>query len=248
MYAPGIDIEIIQHLNLNTTIKRTAINFMGCYGAFNAMRVAHDICQADPKANVLVVCVELCTIHFQQSTSRANIICNAIFADGAAAILVQAQPKQKKYLSFKAFYCDLLPQTAQEMAWYIADHGFDMVLSSYVPQLIKSGIADFVSKLLEFDRTLSLDQIKFYAIHPGAVKILQACEHALQINKQQNRFAYQVLRDYGNMSSATILFVLKALWEDINPLDHQHNIFSCAFGPGLTIESMLLQIHQKGLM
>ena len=107
MYAPGIDIEIVQQLNLNTTIQRTTINFMGCYGAFNGIKVAHAICKADPKAKVLLVCVELCTIHFQKNSSMDSIISNAIFADGAAAALIQARPKQKKYFGFTGFYCDL---------------------------------------------------------------------------------------------------------------------------------------------
>ncbi len=242
MYAPGIDIEIVQQLNLHSATKRTAINFMGCYGAFNAIKIADSICKAESNAKVLIVSVELCTIHFQNKFNMDNIISNAIFADGAAAVLVQAQPTQKKYFSLTGFYCDLLPQTSKEMAWHIADNGFDIVLSSYVPEVIQAGISAFTQQLLN-QHNLALSHIDFYAIHPGGLKILQACEASLNISNEHNKYSYQILRDYGNMSSATVLFVLKAIWDAIYPANHNKNIFSCAFGPGLTLESMLLKTH-----
>lgn len=242
MYAPGIDIEIVQKLNLNSTTKRTAINFMGCYGSFNGIKIADAICKADPQAKVLIVSVELCTIHFQKSMKLDSIISNAIFADGAAAVLIQANPTQHKYFCLEAFHCDLLPQTNQEMAWQVGDDGFDIVLSSYVPEIIKSGIHNFVQNLLtQYKKSLS--SIDFYAIHPGGLKILQACEESLNITVEDNRFSYKVLQQYGNMSSATVLFALKEIWNDITTADHHKSIFSCAFGPGLTLESMMLRAH-----
>ena len=242
MYAPGIDIEIVNKLNLNSSTKRTAINFMGCYGAFNAIKIADTICKAEPAATVLIVCVELCTIHFQKNMNMDNIISNSIFSDGAAAIIIQAKPKYKKYFTLENFHCDLLPQTDQEMAWHIGDNGFDIILSTYVPDIINSGIANFTKNLLN-QYKLTLQDIHFFAIHPGGLKILQACEKALSISKDHNKYAYHILRYYGNMSSATILFVLKEIWDDINHQDHQKNIFSCAFGPGLTLESMILRTN-----
>jgi alpha-pyrone synthase len=242
MYAPGIDIEIVEKLKLNSNTQRTAINFMGCYGAFNAIKVADTICKADDKATVLIVCIEICTIHFQKSMSLDNMIANSIFADGAAAIVIQSKAEQKKYLSLENFHCDLLPQTNQSMTWGISDSGFDIILSSYVPDIINAGIKQFTQNLLSQNK-LCLENIDFFAIHPGGLKILQACEKALNINKDHNKYAYQILRQYGNMSSATILFVLKAIWDEITEEDHHKNIFSCAFGPGLTLESMLLKTH-----
>lgn len=242
MYAPGIDIEIVQKLQLNSTTKRTAINFMGCYGAYNAFKVADAICKSDPNATVLIVCVELCTIHFQKSMDIDNIISNSIFADGAASALIKSQPTYKKYMTFEHFHSDLLPQTKQEMAWHIGDNGFDIVLSTYVPQVIESGIMNFTNNLLN-QCNVTLANIDLYAIHPGGIKILEACENALKINKEHNKYSYEVLKHHGNMSSATVIFVLKAIWNDLNNHDHQKNIFSCAFGPGLTLESMILKTH-----
>lgn len=242
MYAPGIDIEIVHHLNLNSSTERTAINFMGCYGTFNGLKVANAICLANPAAKVLIVSVELCTLHFQKSMSLDNMIANAIFADGAGALLVEANPESNKRFYLDTFYCDLLPQTSEQMAWHIADSGFDIVLSSYVPESIKSGIAAFTKNLLA-QKKMATTSIDYYAIHPGGIKILEACEESLNITQDQNRHAYHVLKQYGNMSSATIIFVLKQIWNAMQSEDHHKNIFSCAFGPGLTLESMLLKMH-----
>ncbi|WED43785.1 type III polyketide synthase [Legionella cardiaca] len=242
MYAPGLDIEIVQHLGLPTSTKRTAVNFMGCYGAFNGIKVADAICQADPQANVLVVCIELCTIHFQKEQTAETIISNAIFADGAAAVLIQGKQSSCTCLTLESFHCDLVPQTSQQMAWQIADSGFDIVLSAYIPEVIKSGISLFTEKLLE-KINWSFADIDYYAIHPGGLKILHACEEALNISEEDNKHSYDVLRQFGNMSSATVLFVLKSIWNSLKKQDDKKNIFSCAFGPGLTLESMLLKTH-----
>lgn len=242
MYAPGIDIELVEQLKLSSSTKRTTINFMGCYGAFNALKVADSICRAEPRAKVLVVCVELCTIHFQKSMSLDNMIANAIFADGAAAALIQAEPQDQKHFKLETFYCDILPQTEKEMAWQIGDSGFDIVLSSYVPEAIHSGIAAFIERLLAQSPFKRAD-LDYFAIHPGGLKILQACEQALGLKKEDNKHAYKVLADYGNMSSATILFVLHEIWSAFNESEHDKNIFCCAFGPGLTLESMILKVN-----
>lgn len=240
MYAPGLDIEIIQKLNLKSSIKRTAINFMGCYGAFNALKVADAICQADNTATVLIVCIEICTIHFQKKMNLDNILANSVFSDGSAAMVVQSKPKQNKYLSLESFHCDILPNASQAMTWHIADTGFDIVLSSYIPELLQSGISNFTNTLLN-QYNLKSTNIDFYAIHPGGLKILEACEEALSITKEYNHYSYHILKQFGNMSSATVPFVLKTIWNDMSNKDHGKNIFSCAFGPGLTLESMLLR-------
>lgn len=240
MYAPGIDIELIQNLDLNSTVERTSIQFMGCYGAFNALKVADAICKANSEAKVLILSVELCTLHFQSNKSVEHLVSNAIFADGAAAVIVEASSCQSKYFSLEAFHCDLIPQTQKEMAWHIADSGFDIKLSTYVPEVIGSGIAEFIKKLIAKKQWMFSD-IDLYAIHPGGIKILEECEHALNLTKEQNKYSYQVLRNYGNMSSATVLYVLKEIWHDVQLANQEKTTFSCAFGPGLTLESMLLK-------
>ncbi|MGZ5304742.1 MAG: type III polyketide synthase, partial [Bacteroidia bacterium] len=243
MYAPGLDIELIQSLNLRTDIERTCIQFMGCYAAFNGLKTANAICRSQPGANVLVVCIELCTIHFQKEKSRDHFVSNALFADGAAAVMVQSQPQKGKInLELEAFHCDLALDSSKEMAWTIGDHGFEMVLSSYVPQVIKSGIKELTNKLLQ---KLAVEQsdIQHYAIHPGGRKILEVCQEELNLYPEDLACSYEVLQNYGNMSSATVLFVLEALYKGLPENASNERILSFAFGPGLTMESMLLKAY-----
>jgi predicted naringenin-chalcone synthase len=242
MYAPGLDIDLIEALQLPFTTQRTSINFMGCYAAFNALKVADAFCQADPQAKVLIVCTELCTLHFQKYKETDHLVSNAIFGDGSAAVLVQSQPVAGRInLALAAFHCELMPAGKKEMAWQIADHGFEMTLSSYVPSMIQQGIKCLTQNLLR-KLNLELPTIDLFAVHPGGRKILEAIEKALGLNPEHNCFAYEVLRDYGNMSSATVLFVLKALAQTLTRHHHQQPILSFAFGPGLTLESMLLKV------
>jgi alpha-pyrone synthase len=242
MYAPGLDIELTLQLNLSKSIERTCINFMGCYGAFNALKMADYICSQDPKAYVLIVCVELCTLHFQAIESLDQMVANAIFADGAACALIHGEPQTGVNLNLKSFQCSLAPNDRPEMAWYIGDKGFDIILSSYVPLILANHIHEPVQKLLTAFK-LKQNQIDYYAIHPGGKEILSTLEKMLNISPDQNITAHEVLRNYGNMSSPTILFVLKKWMERFSHEDHHKNILAMAFGPGLTIESALLSTH-----
>ena len=241
MYAPGLDIEIINAMGLKTNTSRTAINFMGCYGAFSGMRVAAAFCEANPKAKVLLVCVELCSLHFQEELSRSNIISNAIFADGAAAVIIEGEKPAKNHVELERFYCDIVPDTHKEMAWGIGNSGFEMVLDSYVPMLIRNGIQQFCTTLLS-ESELTLSDIDRFAIHPGGLNILKGCEEALSIPDNKIKSSYDVLNRYGNMSSATFLFVLDDILSSMKE-DDNINILGCAFGPGLTMESALMRAH-----
>jgi alpha-pyrone synthase len=240
MYAPGLDIEIIQELGLDPYTERTSIQFMGCYAAFNALKSADYICKATPDAVVLVLCVELCTIHFQKNNSRDQLVSNALFGDGAAAVIVSGEKSDGINLSMEAFKCMIAPNSKKEMAWHISNTGFEMKLSSYVPKVIKSGIKDLAGKLLRetgFDKN-----IDYYAIHPGGRKILEVCEEELGLNHEDNCHAYNTLKNYGNMSSPTVLFVIKSHMDNLMPQDAGKKMLSFAFGPGLTMESMLLEV------
>ncbi len=243
MYAPGLDIELVQALGLRADVRRTCVNFMGCYAAVNALKLADAACRADPAARVLVVSVELCTLHFQKSAEDDHLVSNALFGDGAAACLVQAEPLPDgaPSLALAAFHCGLEPDGHDDMAWHINDFGFEMTLSSYVPRLIQRGIGRLTEQLLERLPVRRAD-IHHFAIHPGGRKILETIEQALDLTHDDNRHAYRVLRDYGNMSSATVLFVLRDVLAAATPADHGAPVLSFAFGPGLTMEAMLLEI------
>ncbi len=230
MYAPGLDIELTLKLNLASHVERTCINFMGCYGAINALKIADHICKNNPEAYVLVVCVELCTLHFQPMATMDNFIANAIFADGAACALVHGCPEGDKSLRLQAFRCELAPSEQPAMAWYVRDQGFDIILSSYVPMILGNHIQAPTEKLLA-SLNLKANNVDFFAIHPGGKEILAAVEKALSIDREKNQEAHEILNDYGNMSSPTILFVLKKWFDKISPAHHQKNILAMAFGP-----------------
>ncbi|WP_339815130.1 type III polyketide synthase [uncultured Imperialibacter sp.] len=245
MYAPGLDLELLKQLGLTGDVQRTAINFMGCYAAFNAMKVADNICRSHNGAQVLVVCVELCTLHFQNQPTEDNLLANALFADGAAAMLISGKKKNGVNLTLANFHCDVDTTGENDMAWQIGDFGFEMKLSSYVPDIIKGGISKLTQKLLQ-QHGGSEATVDYFAIHPGGKRILEAIEEAVGIKKEQNWAAYETLREFGNMSSPTVLFVLKRIMESLSEKDDGKKVLSFAFGPGLTLESMLLEINVEG--
>ncbi len=239
MYAPGLDIDLVNELGLNKSVDRCSINFMGCYAAITALKQATAICKSDSAANVLVVCVELCTLHFQNNKTDENLLANALFGDGAAALILSNDKKETGIsLAPIQFHCGLLPEGDKEMAWQIGNHGFQMKLSSYVPDLIGKGISDLIEKLT---KNLSSSPTH-YAFHPGGKRILEVIEKELGISKAQNFAAYDVLKNYGNMSSPTVLFVIKHLMDTLTEENKDESILSLAFGPGLTLESMILKI------
>jgi predicted naringenin-chalcone synthase len=171
MYAPGLDIELVKALGLRADVRRTCVNFMGCYAAVNAVKLADAFCLADASARVLIVSVELCTLHFQKSPEEDHLVSNALFGDGAAACLVQAEPlpNSAPSLALQAFHCGLEPDGHDDMAWHINDFGFEMTLSSYVPKLIQRGIGNLTEGLLS-SLPVQLADIRHFAIHPGGAR------------------------------------------------------------------------------
>lgn len=241
MYAPGLDIEIVQALGLSNSIKRSCLNFMGCYAAINALKIAQQACDADPEARVLLVCLELCSIHFQKSNSADNLLANALFGDGAAAVVVESKPTGNINLEIENFHCDIASEGSEDMAWQIGNFGFEMSLSSYVPDILKSGVGTLTKQLLS-KYNLKKHDISHYAIHPGGRKILQVVQDELELTNEDMHHAKEVLRNYGNMSSPTVLFVLKSIQDQLSTKNVGEHILSFAFGPGLTLESMLLKV------
>jgi predicted naringenin-chalcone synthase len=237
MSAPGLDLELIETLNLPATTWRTSINFMGCYAAIHALKMADSICKNDPKANVLIVCVELCTLHFQKKYTPDNISSGILFSDGAAAVLVSGN-KDTDGLGIDHFYSTVSFKSKQEMVWELSSTGFLLTLSGYIPELIEEDFNGIVNECLA-ETNLKKDDITHWCIHPGGKKILEAVHNSLEFTNGQLQNCYDVLGEYGNMSSPTILFVLKRLSGLLNK-DQRNHIFGAAFGPGLTIETFVL--------
>lgn len=236
MYAPGLDVDLIKALNLPPTIIRNNLNFMGCYAAVNALALANQVCTSNVNAKILIVSVELCSLHLQKTNNEDNLLAQSLFADGAAAAIVDSSQEMGslEMLSTSSY---LSLNGKNDMAWQIGDYGFKMALTSYVPDIIEGGIKELTNNLL-LSTELNIEDIDLYAIHPGGKKILEAIEKQLGLSKEDNRYAYQILKNYGNMSSPTILFVLKELMKEQEPDKY---VLSFAFGPGLTMESLLLK-------
>ena len=237
-YNPGPDLDLIQGLKLPASTERYNLGFMGCYAAFPALRMADQFCQARPDAVVLVVCLELCSLHLQFREEADSLLANSLFADGVAAAVVSARKpaSHRAALTLDSFSSALAPEGGGDMAWEIGNHGFDIRLSTYVPKIIEANINAIVEKILD------PADIDFWAIHPGGRSILDRIEGALELAPEQIDDSRAVLRNYGNMSSATVLFVLKRLLERPDFTAPQ-SICAMAFGPGLTIESALLNLQ-----
>lgn len=237
---PGPDFHIIRELGLRGDVQRYTLGFMGCYAAFPALRMAAQFCEADAAAVVLVVCLELCTLHMQIDDKPDNILANSLFADGAAAVLVSRRPpfKNRPAYALRGFTSALLPAGEAEMAWDIGNEGFNIVLSSYVPEIIGANVRHLANDLLR-RHELSLEHIQEWAVHPGGRAILDKVEQGLGLSSEALASSRSVLADYGNMSSATVLFVLKDLLE--NAETARALTMAMAFGPGLTVESAVLE-------
>jgi predicted naringenin-chalcone synthase len=230
--APGVDLELVSRLGLNPSVERTIVGFMGCYAAINALKLAHHIVRSEPSAKVLVVSIELCTLHFQETQELEEMMPFLLFADGAAAALISSEPKG---LSMERFYATVMPEAADQMAWHIRDFGFDMVLSTRIPASVGEAINRAADAILNGWTT---KDIELWAVHPGGRAILDVVENAFQLPLTALAASRRTLRDFGNMSSATVLFVLKSLLEEA-----RSGAKGCAmsFGPGLTAETMLFK-------
>ena len=242
-FNPGPDYKIVRALGLDPAVQRYHLGFMGCYAAFPALRAAKSFCEADPQAVVLVVCAELCSLHVRTSNDPDTIMGSALFADGAAAAIITARnnPDAPALMQLDHFETVLTPVGEESMAWNIGDHGFEMVLGNYVPHIIDDHIIGALAPLLARDpslRGLPYRDIRHWAIHPGGRSILDKVQTRLELTDQQLVPARNTLRDYGNMSSATVLFVLRHILEQ-PPAEGEERICSMAFGPGLTVETGL---------
>ncbi|MEO1021009.1 MAG: type III polyketide synthase [Bacteroidota bacterium] len=238
-YAPGPDYELVKSLGLSPATQRFHVGFMGCYAAFPAMKMAEAFCKADPNAVVMIVCCELCTLHFQGKTDVDSLLSCSVFGDGAAGVLISAKPSPKTHLQVQHFASTLAMEGEKDMAWNIGDTGFDMVLSTYVPSIIEENLEGVVTPIIQ-QYNLNLDDVDYWAVHPGGRAILDKVEQSFEVKPAKLEASRSTLAKHGNMSSATVLFVLKELM-DSNP-ESGSKVVPMAFGPGLTIESGLFEV------
>ena len=228
-YAPGLDHQLIEHYQLPTNIERTTVGFMGCYAAINALKFARHIVRSESQARVLVINLELCTLHLQPAGTLEEILSFAIFSDGCAASIVSARAEGIELKSFEAV---VLPQTSDLITWRVGDQGFDMHLSGQVPGAIATNLPSVLDRLLN---GCTRRDIALWAIHPGGRTVLDAVKTAAALDEEQLTESREVLRNFGNMSSATVMLVLQTMLK--NPEKNGEGL-AMAFGPGLTVESL----------
>jgi alpha-pyrone synthase len=230
LYAPGLDIEVVNHLGLDSSVERTMIGFMGCYAAINALKAARHIVRSEPNARILVLNLELCSLHMQETQNLEQMLSFLLFADGCSACLVSAQ---ETGLALDSFLAVGIPETSHLITWRIREVGFDMQLSGKVPGELCRALKDIGGKITRGKDPLSID---LWAVHPGGRTILDSVEKGLSLPVEALAHSREVLARFGNMSSATVMFVLQRILQQAKP-----GQVGCAmsFGPGVTAETML---------
>lgn len=234
--APGLEIQLVEHLALKPTIRLHTVNFRGCYGGLVALRTAELICKANPEARVLIADVELSTLHFQVPQTDDDIITSSLFSDGAAVALVTGARPQMPALAITATASRLILNGKTDMSWQIRAAGFKMQLSNYVPALLEADLKANFKNL--FKTPIKINSLN-WAIHPGGPKILDRFAVSVGIERKELADSFGILEFYGNMSSATIFFILKSSFARY--ICEAKPIFAAAFGPGLTMEAALLK-------
>jgi predicted naringenin-chalcone synthase len=241
-FSPGVDAAVIEELGLCRTVHRTHVGFMGCHGTLNGLRVAGSFAAARPEARVLVSSVELCSLHYAYGADPDLLVANALFADGAGALVGASDgssrngpaPSLHRWRVLDSATL-LMPDSAEAMSWRIGAHGFRMTLSARVPDLIRRHLAAWVEEWLG-SHDLRVGDVGSWAVHPGGPRIVDAVRDALALENDQVGVSREVLAEYGNMSSATILFILERLRESQARLP----CVAMAFGPGLVVEAALI--------
>ena len=225
-FAPGLDVALINSLGLRPTVSRYHLGFMGCCAALPALDLAKQAV-ANSGGVALVVCCELCSLHFQPTMARDNLLSASLFGDGAAAAVVSREPG---LLRVGAYGSCLVPDSEGAMSWRIGDTGFVMGLAKEVPTILADRLSNGLGE------TLVTEEPDYWAVHPGGSAILDACQEGLGLGTDALRTSRDVLRDHGNLSSATVLFVLERLWKD----GVCGSGIALAFGPGLTANWLAL--------
>lgn len=241
-FAPGLDYELIKEFNIAPNVKRTNIGFMGCAASLVGINSVWEAMQQQRNENILMVSVELCSLHLQTEPTRDNILANMIFADGAAAAYFsKSDSSNKRKLKIQFAESFLFEDSAKFMGWKIGDNGFEMMLSSELPKIILNSAAPKAKEILA-EKEIDISKIKHWALHPGGRAILDSLQKGLELSDEQLKPSRKVLLNFGNLSSVSILFVLKNILEN-SELHKDDYLCAIAFGPGLTMELVLFKVN-----
>jgi predicted naringenin-chalcone synthase len=250
--APGVDIELIERLGLPKSTQRIQVGFMGCHGAINGLRAARAIAESNPTARILLCAFELCSLHYRFNWDSEGIIGNALFADGSAAIAIGGAsstmasntPEQWRVVDTGSV---VIGDSRQSMSWSIGDHGFNMRLSSDVGERIEGELAQWLNDWLA-THDLTLHDIDYWGVHPGGPRIVNAVQTSLQLNDEAISTSRKILKQHGNMSSPTVIFVLEEFQKIRSTTTTSKDLGHClllGFGPGLVAEVALLRIGEQ---
>ena len=230
--APGLDLQLIELLGLQRSVRRTMVGFMGCYAALPALRIAADAVRADPTARVLVVCCELSSLHFQTGPADDALVAACLFGDGAAAAVVAGSATGTR-LQIRQDACVVVPETADAMAWTAAADGFRLRLAANVASALAVGLPSLNETLLAGVPRENLQWI----VHPGGPRILDSVESTMVLPRTALSASRAALAQAGNRSSATVLAILS----DVCQHSWVGPVVIYAFGPGLTAEGLVLE-------
>lgn len=233
--APGVDLGLMERLGLGPTVERTHVGFMGCHGSLNGLRVARGLIAAEPDARVLLCSVELCSLHYSYGWNPRRMVGNALFADGAAAVVLGPDSGRPAWRLAANGAC-LFPGSESAMAWYVRDHGFEMTLSTRVPGLIQKHVGPWLDSWLARSG-LTVADVASWAVHPGGPRVLSCVTEALALPPEAVATSRSILSRYGNMSSATVLFIL----DELTRADAPRPCVALGFGPGLAAEGALFR-------
>jgi predicted naringenin-chalcone synthase len=240
-FAPGLDYELIKEFNISPSVKRTNIGFMGCAASLVGVNSVWEAMKQNGNENILMISVELCSLHLQTEPTRDNILANMIFADGAAAAFFSKKNiSNKRKLKIQFAESFLFQDSAKFMAWKIGNNGFEMMLSSELPKIILNSAAPRAKEILA-QKGINISAIKYWALHPGGRAILDSLQNGLELSDAQLKPSREVLRNFGNLSSVSILFVLKNILENAQLIEDDY-VCAIAFGPGLTMELVVFKV------
>ena len=241
--TPSIDARVMNKLPFSDRVVRLPIWGLGCAGGAAGISRAFDYCKAYPKAKVLVVCVELCSLTFQKNDySKSNLVGTSIFADGAACALVCGDqvvlPQNKPLPHIRSSASKWMPNSEDVMGWNVKNSGFHVVFAKSIPVIIAKWLGPFIHSFLS-EQDVTTQQIVNFVAHPGGRKVLSAYEHALNFSTEQTNVSRNILKRHGNMSSPTVLYVLEQFMMQENEVNALGLLV--ALGPGFSGEAVLLE-------
>lgn len=238
--TPSIDARLINSLKLRSNIHRTPVWGLGCAGGAAGLSHAYRYLLGHPEGKVLLIVTELCGLTFlADDYSKSNLIATVLFGEGSAAVLLVGDKVQIQGMEIIGTRSRFYPDSLDVMGWNMVNRGLQVVFAQRIPTIVKRHAASDISDFLT-TYELSMTDISAYLFHPGGAKVLKAYESALNLNDDELALSSDILRDFGNMSSVTVLFVLQRYMSQLHHVSDGYGLIT-ALGPGFCSESLLIK-------